>query len=471
MTTTILPPPLHPGQQAVKDDPARFKIVAAGRRWGKTSLGVERCFAVSVRGGRTWWTAPNYPMASIGWKVARHLAFQIPRAERSESERLISFPGGGEFQVKSADDPDSLRGSGLDFVVVDEAAYVKEEAWTESLRPALADRRGGALFISTPNGYNWFHGLFEKAMGPGWARWQRPTWDNPRIAPDEIDQARHELAYQVFQQEFGAEFIELAGLKPFARSWIQYWGPGQAVEKLPPHYQDDRGGHPGLIVDIGFDPAISEKDTADRSALVVAGQVRHPLMRGRILILEAASGHWTVWEQCRQILNAVVRWKARTVRVEDVAYQKALKDILDREARTRGVHVHIELVKPDMDKLRRANAWSPLVEDGTILFPVEGAEDLVRCMLAVPTDDRAWDPVDAAGLCIRGFPALEADHQPIDRDARPKQQERAASYAMKSAHTSAKPDLWPVSMRPPARMRDRAKGYAVNRKEKWGVTR
>ena len=471
MTTTILPPPLHPGQQEVATDPSRFKVIAAGRRWGKTSVGVERCFARSVRGGRTWWVAPTYPLASIGWKVARHLAAQIPAADRSESERLISFPGGGEFQVKSADDPDSLRGSGLDGVVVDEAAYVKEEAWQESLRPALSDRRGWALFISTPNGFNWFHTLFEAVpTRQDWARWQRPTWDNPRIDPAEIEDARKQLPYQVFQQEYGAEFIELAGLKPFARGWIQYWGPGQDVETLPPVYSDVRGGHPGLIIEAGFDPAISEKDTADRSALVVAGQVRHPLMRGRILILEAIAGHWTVWEQCRQILNAVVRHKVRTVRVEDVAYQKALKDILDREARTRGVHVHIELVKPDLDKLRRANAWSPLVEDGTILFPVEGAEDLVRCMLAVPTDEQAWDPVDAAGLCIRGFPALEADHTSIDREAHPKQQERAASYAMKSAHTSAKPDLWPISLRPPRQLRDRAKGYA-RRPAEWGVTR
>ncbi len=92
--------------------------------------------------------------------MARHLARQIPNADPSESERLIVLPGGGEFQVKSADNPDSLRGAGLDGVVVDEAAYVKEEAWTEALRPALSDRRGWAMFISSPNGYNWFHTLF-----------------------------------------------------------------------------------------------------------------------------------------------------------------------------------------------------------------------------------------------------------------------------------------------------------------------
>jgi len=94
--------------------------------------------------------------------------------------------------------------------------------------------------------------------------------------------------------------------------------------------------------------------------------------------------------------------------VEDVAYEKALKDILAREARTRGLHVHIELIKLDGDKLRRANAWSPLVQDGTVLFPTTGSEDLIASMLAVPGDPSKWDLVDAAGHCLRGFPALEA---------------------------------------------------------------
>ncbi len=93
--------------------------------------------------------------------------------------------------------------------------------------------------------------------------------------------------------------------KPILQTWLQYWGPDQDVSGLPPGYTDERGHHPGLIIEAGFDPAISEKDTAARSALVVAGQVRHPSMRGRLLILEAIAGHWSVWEQCRQILNAV----------------------------------------------------------------------------------------------------------------------------------------------------------------------
>jgi len=81
----------------------------------------------------------------VGWVLARSLAMQVPGVQKSETERRLTFPGGGWVQVKSADDPDSLRGQGLDYLVVDEAAFVPERGWIEALRPALTDRRGGAL--------------------------------------------------------------------------------------------------------------------------------------------------------------------------------------------------------------------------------------------------------------------------------------------------------------------------------------
>ena len=251
--------------------------------------------------------------------------------------------------------------------------------------------------------------------------------------------------------------------KPFQNAWIQRWGPGTDVPALPPSYTDDRGGHPGLVCEIGFDPAISEKDTAARSALVVAAQVRHPSMRGRLLILEAIAGHWSVWQQVRQLLNAVTRWKARTVRIEKVAYQAALKDILDREAKTRGIHVHVELVPPDGDKLRRASAWSPLVEDGTVVFPTTGAEDLIASMLAVPGDPSRWDLVDAAGICIRGFPALEAARTrlPGPTVSTP---ERAQSYALRGGGMPLRAVVtWEQFGARTPDLRRRAQGYTGRR--------
>jgi hypothetical protein len=116
--------------------------------------------------------------------------------------------------VRSADNPDSLRGEGLDFVALDECAFTKEEAWSEALRPALSDRQGKALFISTPKGRNWFWRLWtlgNSGDDDGWQSWRFPTGDNPYIPPEEIESARASLPDRVFRQEYLAEFIEDAG--------------------------------------------------------------------------------------------------------------------------------------------------------------------------------------------------------------------------------------------------------------------
>jgi predicted phage terminase large subunit-like protein len=435
---------------------SRFKVLAAGRRFGKTSLGGTLCLRTALEGGRAWWVAPTFPLAQVGWRVLKVLSRKIPRIEIREADRMVVLPGGGEIQVKSADNPDSLRGTGLDGVVLDEAAYVKEEAWTESLRPALPDRQGWALFISTPDGLNWFHRLYERAARlAGWQAWQCPTWENPRIAPEELDHAREQMGELVFRQEFGAEFLDFGTLQPFRAEWIRYWG--RDGEPDPP------AAGPRVVVEAGFDPAISQRDTAARSALVVACQSRVLDSRGRIFVQHAEAGHWSVWEQVDHLLKAVVRWNIRRLRIEKVAYQAALKDLLDREARTRGIAVTVELIPPDGDKLRRANAWSPFVEDGTVLFG-PGQQDLVDSMLAVPQDSTKWDLVDAAGLCIRGFPALEAASDRLEgfQQSTPALAEsysgNAAPQTVAPRHREGSPFRPRVSS-----ALDRAKGYAPRR--------
>lgn len=207
-------PPLHPGQREIAADPTRFRVVAAGRRWGKSRMASALALEVALKGGRAWWVAPTYPIASVGWREVRGLAVQVPGTQVSESEKRVTLSTGGWVQVRSADNPDSLRGEGLDFVVVDEAAFVAEEAWAEALRPALADRRGRALFISTPKGRNWFWRAYERGRSLGdasWRSWTAPTSANPFIAPDEILAARDGMPERVFRQEFEAAFVEDGG--------------------------------------------------------------------------------------------------------------------------------------------------------------------------------------------------------------------------------------------------------------------
>lgn len=207
-------PPFHRGQMEVALSPARFKVAACGRRWGKTRLGSALCVKTAAAAGRAWWVAPTYPVAMVGWRLIHRLALQIPGAAIRQSERLVTFPNGGEIQVRSADNPDSLRGEGLDFVVMDECAFIHEDAWQEAIRPALADRKGRALFISTPKGRNWFWRIWQRCMDEHdteWHGWQLPTSANPYIDPAEIEAARLGLPERIFLQEFLAQFLDDAG--------------------------------------------------------------------------------------------------------------------------------------------------------------------------------------------------------------------------------------------------------------------
>lgn len=214
LMTTIEFPQFHPSQRAVASSTARFRVLATGRRWGKTVLGSALCVAEGLRfGGRAWWVAPTYQVAMVGWRMIRKLSYQLPGVEIRKGDMQIMFPGGGEVRIRSADNPDGLRGEGLDLVVMDECAFIHEDAWTEALRPALSDRQGRAVFISTPKARNWFWHLWQRGIAgeDGWQSWQLPTSDNPYIAAEEIEEARRNLPELTFRQEYLAEFLEHEG--------------------------------------------------------------------------------------------------------------------------------------------------------------------------------------------------------------------------------------------------------------------
>jgi hypothetical protein len=172
------------------------------------------CLEVAVKGGRAWWVAPSYKMAAVGWRGISRLAEQIPGTRIGQVDKIVELPGRGTVQVRSADDPQSLRGEGLDFAVLDECAFMREATWTEALRPALSDRQGGAMFISTPKGQNWFWRLYQRGqdhLDGEWASWQLPTADNPYIAASEIEAARRDMPERIYAQEYLAQFLDDAG--------------------------------------------------------------------------------------------------------------------------------------------------------------------------------------------------------------------------------------------------------------------
>jgi hypothetical protein len=160
-----------------------------------------------------WWIAPTYNTAAQVWRdLANTLAPLNPTI--SAAQRRIDLPGGGHIAVRSAYNPDRLRGAGLDYAVLDEAAYMSASLWPEVVRPMLLERRGGAAFLSTPYGHNHFWELFKRGLEPDqeeWASFQYPSTANDLIDDAEIEALRAVTPDLVFRAEYLAEFVDHMG--------------------------------------------------------------------------------------------------------------------------------------------------------------------------------------------------------------------------------------------------------------------
>jgi Terminase large subunit, T4likevirus-type, N-terminal len=199
-------------QREVFLSPHRFRLLVAGRRFGKTYLAnVELFRAASGAGRKAWYVAPTYRQAKrIAWAPLKELTRPYWASKPQESDLRIELQGGGTIALRGADSYDSLRGEGLDFVVLDEYASMAPAAWNEVLRPALADRKGGALFIGTPRGFNHFYDLYEGAQSQrDWATFHFSTEEGGNVAVEELQSAARELDERVYRQEFRASFENL----------------------------------------------------------------------------------------------------------------------------------------------------------------------------------------------------------------------------------------------------------------------
>lgn len=205
----------HPGQHRILASPARYKVVACGRRFGKTETAkMMLMYRATVRREQTWWLAPTYQMASQVWRDLKTTLTNVTGITISESERRMDFAGGGLIAIRSTHTPDNLRGAGLDYAVLDEAAFMEPRVWPEVVRPMLLERQGGALFLSTPFGRNHFWQLYQLGLDPQEPEWESfhfTSLDNPLIPPDEFDQIRRTTPQRVWREEYLAEFVEDAG--------------------------------------------------------------------------------------------------------------------------------------------------------------------------------------------------------------------------------------------------------------------
>lgn len=202
-------------QKVIVMNKARFKVIAAGRRFGKTETGKSLLLKAVLHhnGAVGWWIAPTYNTAAQVWRdLANTLAPLNPVI--SAAQRRIDLPGGGHIAVRSAHNPDRLRGAGLDYAVLDEAAYMSASLWPEVVRPMLLERRGGAAFLSTPYGHNHFWELYKLGLDDPTGQWKSfrfPSAANNLIDRDEIEALRAITPDLVYRAEYLAEFVDHMG--------------------------------------------------------------------------------------------------------------------------------------------------------------------------------------------------------------------------------------------------------------------
>ncbi len=401
MPKILLPEPL-PHQLDVLCHPARLKVVVCGRRWGKSLAGLIACveghgppesgFRGALEGADIWWIAPTFPQGLLIWRDLKK-ALQGAWAEKREKEMRIVLPGGGSITVKSADDPDALRGVGLDGVVLDEAAFMKEEAWINGIRPALADRQGWALFLTTPCGMNWIADLFQTAENSeGWARWQRPTSENPIIPKEELVAARRDMGELQFAQEHLAQFVT-AGAGLFKPEWFEH-----RYERLPEnHYRlpdgevvaRDRLSRFGVV-----DLAVSTKTTADYTVIGAFGVTRNRQM----LIFEIDRARREGPDIVPAVRRMMTRHKLPVIWVEKTGFQLSLV----QQARREGLPVR-ELT-PDKDKVARAMPATAALEGGNVLLPQSApwVRDFVDEVLSFPVGQHD-DQVDVLSYAVESM--------------------------------------------------------------------
>lgn len=202
------------GQQTILDSTARFRTLAAGRRWGKTKVAAHEIVRRAQKPNQMiWWIANTYKNVSRGYReVVNQLPpswLAKPAPSYTSTTKILQLKNGTMIEFYSGGSPDALAGEGVDFVVVDEAALIADNVWQQLIRPTLMDTGGEAFLISTPRGHNWFWQMWKLGQEgkAGYASWRFPQTANPYVPQAETEAAELELPHIIFRQEIMAEFL------------------------------------------------------------------------------------------------------------------------------------------------------------------------------------------------------------------------------------------------------------------------
>ena len=196
---------------------AKYHVACVGRQFGKSLMAINLSLYWMINEGpvKVLWVSPVYSQTT---KVQKELMQAIGASglvkNCNYSDNYIRLKNGSEILFRSAEKYDNIRGLTVDYGILDEAAFMKQDAWKEAIRPVFMVKGKKVLFISTPKGKNWFHELFQLAKSPDYSNYQAYTgssYDTPYIDLEEIEDAKRTLPPNVFQQEYLAKFIDSGG--------------------------------------------------------------------------------------------------------------------------------------------------------------------------------------------------------------------------------------------------------------------
>ena len=338
---------LLPWQQEVMQSSARFKVIAAGRRTGKSHLAAVSLLLSALNGerGKTFYVAPTQGQArDVIWNTIFDIAGDI--IEKSHVNNLeITLAGGNVIYLKGADRPDTLRGVSLKHLVLDEYAFMKPDVFESILRPALADCKGSAIFIGTPEGRNHFYDSYVGAESwDDWENFHFTSFDNPLVDPKEIEHARQTLPSWAFQQEFLASFDARTGGMFDTDNFSFY---EDSKKEVGDHY---------ISIDLaGFKQQGQRKaKKRDNSAIAVTKVTPD----GRWWVEDMIYGQWSLDQTCNEIFAAVEKYRPVKVGIERGIAQQAVISPLSDIMRRKGRMFRVELLTHGNQKKEDRIAWA-----------------------------------------------------------------------------------------------------------------
>ena len=350
---------LHPAQLQIFNSEKRFKIVAAGRRFGKSYLSAWLLLinAIQSESKDVFYVAPTFQQAKdIMWGMLKDLGKDLI-ASAHENTAVLTLVNGRKIYLKGSDRPDTLRGIGLSYVVLDEYASMKPVVWEQIIRPTLADVQGGALFIGTPAGKNHFFDLYKDAIeDEDWEAFQFTSTDNPFLPAEEIEASRKTMSSMSFRQEFEASFETFSG-GIFKEDWFK-------VDDEP-----EEGSYVIAIDPAGFE-AIEKERNLKRSRLDETAIAIVKINRDKWWVKDILHGRWNIKETAKKILKSAMKVESATVGIETGSLRNAILPYLEDEMRTEGKWVSIIELRHGGKKKNDRITWAlqGRMEHGQISF-------------------------------------------------------------------------------------------------------